>query len=318
MKGFQRQGFTIVELLIVVVVIAILAAITIVAYNGITNQAKNSAAQAAATQATKKIMAYAALNSDQYPVTLADAGIANNDGALQYTGGGSTFCVTATQQNISYYQSNSTNVARGACFGHNKDGVTIIANLAVNPSVEADMSNWTSRWFGPGGAGSTVRAAAAAICGTNGVRKTWTANGGGQDIGFSTNVQNVIPGRQYSFSVSMRSSLATAYRAWVEWYNSGGKLSGDATMVSEVAVAANTWQRLASTSTAPAGATMAFFIFGPYPATGSPTFTAGATLDADCLMITQTAQPQNYADGETNGWTWSGTRYNSASSGAPQ
>lgn len=36
-------GFTIVELLIVVVVIAILAAITIVAYNGITNQAKASA-----------------------------------------------------------------------------------------------------------------------------------------------------------------------------------------------------------------------------------------------------------------------------------
>lgn len=37
------RGFTIVELLIVVVVIAVLAAITVVAYNGITNQAKASA-----------------------------------------------------------------------------------------------------------------------------------------------------------------------------------------------------------------------------------------------------------------------------------
>jgi len=36
------KGFTIVELLIVVVVIAILAAITIVSYNGITNRANNS------------------------------------------------------------------------------------------------------------------------------------------------------------------------------------------------------------------------------------------------------------------------------------
>lgn len=35
--GKNKQGFTIVELLIVVVVIAILAAITIVSYNGITN-----------------------------------------------------------------------------------------------------------------------------------------------------------------------------------------------------------------------------------------------------------------------------------------
>ncbi len=38
----STSGFTIVELLIVVVVIGILAAIVIVAYNGITTQAKNS------------------------------------------------------------------------------------------------------------------------------------------------------------------------------------------------------------------------------------------------------------------------------------
>ena len=38
----QRDGFTIVELLIVIVVIAILAAITIVAYNGIQSRARDS------------------------------------------------------------------------------------------------------------------------------------------------------------------------------------------------------------------------------------------------------------------------------------
>lgn len=40
-----QKGFTIVELLIVVVVIAILAAITIVAYNGISNRAYDSSIQ---------------------------------------------------------------------------------------------------------------------------------------------------------------------------------------------------------------------------------------------------------------------------------
>lgn len=38
----QRRGFTIVELLIVIVVIAILAAITVVAYNGVTERAENA------------------------------------------------------------------------------------------------------------------------------------------------------------------------------------------------------------------------------------------------------------------------------------
>lgn len=43
LSSSSRRGFTIVELLIVIVVIAILAAITIVSYNGITLRAKNSA-----------------------------------------------------------------------------------------------------------------------------------------------------------------------------------------------------------------------------------------------------------------------------------
>ena len=42
-SSVKRQGFTIVELLIVIVVIAILAAISIVAYNGIQERAKASA-----------------------------------------------------------------------------------------------------------------------------------------------------------------------------------------------------------------------------------------------------------------------------------
>jgi len=50
----HRQGFTIVDLLIVVVVIAILAAITIVSYNGITNQANTSSAASTAAIVKKK------------------------------------------------------------------------------------------------------------------------------------------------------------------------------------------------------------------------------------------------------------------------
>ena len=60
-KQTKSRGFTIVELLIVIVIIAILAAITIVAYNGITARANTTSAKAAANAAVKKIEAY---NSD--------------------------------------------------------------------------------------------------------------------------------------------------------------------------------------------------------------------------------------------------------------
>lgn len=52
-------GFTIVELLIVIVVIAILAAISIVAYSGIQQRARTSAHAHAASQAEREIMTYA-------------------------------------------------------------------------------------------------------------------------------------------------------------------------------------------------------------------------------------------------------------------
>lgn len=51
----STNGFTIVELLIVVVVIAILAAITIVSYNGITTQANNSAVKTGLATLSKKL-----------------------------------------------------------------------------------------------------------------------------------------------------------------------------------------------------------------------------------------------------------------------
>lgn len=66
-KQLKARGFTIVELLIVVVVIAILAAITIVAYNGIQNRARLSSAQTTASTVQKKIEAFNA-NTGAYPV----------------------------------------------------------------------------------------------------------------------------------------------------------------------------------------------------------------------------------------------------------
>lgn len=57
------RGFTIVELLIVIVVIGILAAIVIVAFNGIQNRANDTAIRSDLTNLAKKLELYKAENS---------------------------------------------------------------------------------------------------------------------------------------------------------------------------------------------------------------------------------------------------------------
>ena len=67
-KISSHTGFTIVELLIVIVVIGILAAITIVAYNGVQNRARVAGIQTNLANIGKMAVLYQTDN-DSYPVT---------------------------------------------------------------------------------------------------------------------------------------------------------------------------------------------------------------------------------------------------------
>lgn len=70
-KGRAASGFTIVELLIVIVVIGILAAIVIVAFNGVQNRAKDTAVRSDVSNLVKKMEEYRVLN-DRYPISSAN------------------------------------------------------------------------------------------------------------------------------------------------------------------------------------------------------------------------------------------------------
>lgn len=70
----SQSGFTIVELLIVIVVIGILAAITIVAYNGIQERARYSTMQQDINSLNKAIQLYYADNGT-YPYSGAAGGV---------------------------------------------------------------------------------------------------------------------------------------------------------------------------------------------------------------------------------------------------
>lgn len=68
-KQTRLNGFTLVELLIVIVVIAILASITLVAYNGVQARARDSARKSAVAEITKGLELYYIANGHYPPST---------------------------------------------------------------------------------------------------------------------------------------------------------------------------------------------------------------------------------------------------------
>lgn len=98
------KAFTIVELLVVIVVIGILAAITVVAYNGIQNRVKIAVIQTELAQNYNQLVTFATTNNDQYPGTTSAAqaaGIKNSPGtSISYIPSVSTVPAAAPQTTV--------------------------------------------------------------------------------------------------------------------------------------------------------------------------------------------------------------------------
>lgn len=123
----SKSGFTLVELLIVIVVIAILAAISVVAYNGIQQRAYASQAAAAVDGAVKILEMYKIDNGD-YPdsdgdyVCLTASGSLPDIGNLAEnqcdTGTGASISLTLNSALSTYVASISNNTLPVVDYGH--------------------------------------------------------------------------------------------------------------------------------------------------------------------------------------------------------
>lgn len=304
-KTNTQRGFTIVELLIVIVVIGILAAITIVAFNNMRSRASASLVQSELSNTAKAMEADKAVN-DRYASTPTAA----NEGkgvpigkttTYQYRSTATTYCITATNGGISYMISEtSTTPTAGGCPSDPINGE--IANLAINPSIENDMAWWGAT------AGAAISRVTTGVGIVSGVAALEVALGTANQSGARYSIGNLQTGTTYTVSANVtlvsgdgsvlviRVGDGSGTRAWTGISSS--------LVVNQPVRVTMTWQ---SSPTNPNGG-IHFWRNG--------TAAAAGVIRIDSFMITQGSSVYNYADGATPGWIWNGATHNSTSKGA--
>lgn len=315
----KNRGFTIVELLIVIVVIAILAAIVIMAYTGIQNKAHAAAAQAA-SNSIAKLLTNSYTTNGIYPSDLSTINNGNpmpsTDGST-YTyhpgSGNSSYCVTVTNGSNSYKVTDTaTQPVAGGCPGDGVNGVAPITNYAADPDATA-VGNFGQSGGGP--APSTASIATDQVHhGTTALKRTITGTGSSGTsaaVRIPTHELKVLAGTTMSWSFWVYSTRAGN----ISPYADGTKVS-DGTYAgcgsAAVSVPANTWQKVT------ASCTPAIDMYPTQAGGYNLAVQAGDYVWFDEYMVAAGNSLPNYADGNTASWLWNGSANNSSSTGPAQ
>lgn len=315
-KSVQQKGFTIVELLIVIVVIGILAAITVVSYNGVQQRANAATVTSTLTNVAKKMSVdYTLTGSYALTASAVDENRGLQTGSkvsLQYTSTGSTYCITGTTAALSYKISNTNQTpVAGGCAGHGIGGVDAITNIIANPGFENGTTGWNT---------SGITAASAPDwfqSGSNSVKLTNTSTADTGDMrlsgGFAAGFPSgITAGGTYTISATLRMTAPLSgghNRAprVMYFYSTNGSAFTESFGPKANNVAGI--QTISHTFTVPANAT------GVVLGLGGSSSVIGDAVYYDNVIMTSGSTVYNYADGGSTDWVWNGTPNNSTSTG---
>ncbi len=302
----RERGFTIVELLIVIVVIGILVAIVIVAYNGIQQRAHAATVQADLEGSAKKMANDNTLNGS-YALTAgavdSGKGLPTSAGTTYvYHSTGTTYCITGTNGTSSYTISDTAPTpTAGGCPGDGIGGVAAVTNLITNPSFEGNTLAGTISYDA---APITLDSTTAAY---GSISALVTTNTTAYPQGMYWTIANATASTTYTCSISLKGTTGQTVNIAGRADNSSGYLGegyGSANLT-----LSSTWQRATITFTTPATTTTAYI---QYRFINS---VSGLQAWADGVFCAQGGASYGYADGNSSSWIWNGTQNNSTSTG---
>lgn len=165
----QSLGFTIIELLVVVVVIGVLATITTVVYSGIQNSAAAVVVQSDLRSASSELESEKLLNGN-YP---ADESLVNDGRGLSHSSGteyrysvsGNSYCLSAksSREGVAFYHLSSVvgSVKEGLCPGHSFGGegggdVAVVPDAPTSVTASAGEGQATIFWSAPANDGGSA------------------------------------------------------------------------------------------------------------------------------------------------------------------
>lgn len=360
------RAFTIVELLIVIVVIGILAAITIVGYGAVINNANDKSVQ---TDLAKlgDIVKLANLDNDSVPVGGAtssnigdstllpginfqpnpsayDLKVSNLYYCEGTLGGIDEYAILARSQSgkaFSFISNKGISSFSGYTWTSANNGVAVcgllgfsapftwsygylpvvnygwlawaypgslVTNLALNPSMETNISNWGAY------TGLSVP--------TRVTSTPWAGVGRLAAVGNNSSVSPRVytdvaasAGDVLSISYRVRSDsqIPTNALTSIKMMLSGSEISTIATTTKVWAVDASGWMNVTATATMPSGGDKLRFSLGVQSAVNYT-----GTMGIDGVIVASGSTAPVFADGSTTRWVWNGVANLSSSTGPPQ
>jgi len=296
-SGYKKvlgRGFTIVELLVVIVVIGILVTIVAVSYSGLTRDARLVALKTDLSSSASQLELYAWKNNS-YPSNLEEAELPASEGTIyqyRYNTSDYSYCLTAVNAVNESWFLDSVNSAprKGACTGHGVDGAGSITNLAPNPSFEGSTVYWGE--FGVG-AGNVTRSTNRARTGVYSLRVIPSNSVPWTGVGITAPGVN---GKTYTISAYIWSALTQRIAFSPDGF-------ADSWTWADIGPS---WHRLYMTGVR--ANDLPLYI----RAITSP---GASEYYIDDFMIVEGSSQPMYGDGSSPGWAWNGTPNNSTSVG---